>query len=103
MINHLTMFAFILPPVYFVTIFGYCLAHTLQSCDSLCLLQVAIVAGSTFVFVEILAACLFLVTRDLNDNGYYPSSGMVTLFHDCDTVSWCHTSCRCHGLSCMQN
>ncbi|KAL0051808.1 hypothetical protein WJX82_002508 [Trebouxia sp. C0006] len=38
--------------------------------------QVAIVAGSTFVFVEILAACLFLVTRDLNDNGYYPSSGM---------------------------
>ncbi|KAL0027332.1 hypothetical protein WJX79_001331 [Trebouxia sp. C0005] len=38
--------------------------------------QVAIVAGSAFVFVEVLAACLFLFTRDVNNNGYYPSSGM---------------------------
>ena len=44
-------------------------------------MQVAIVAGTTFVFVEILAACLFLITRDINNNGYYPSSGMVTLCH----------------------
>ena len=77
--------------------------HQEGFCDCLCFVQVAIVAGTMFVFVEILAACLFLVTRDINNNGYYPSSGMVTFFHACDTVSWCHTSCRCHTLSCMRN
>lgn len=40
--------------------------------------QVALVAGSTYIFVEVCASCLFLATRDAFDNGYYPSSGMVT-------------------------
>ena len=43
-------------------------------------------AGSAFVFVEVLAACLFRFTRDVNNNGYYPSSGMVTPFHVFEAV-----------------
>lgn len=43
-----------------------------------CSVQVALVAGSTYIFVEVCASCLFLVTRDAFDNGYYPSTGMVT-------------------------
>ncbi len=31
-----------------------------------------------YTFVEVLAAMLFLATRDSNDKGYYPSNGMVT-------------------------
>ncbi len=42
-------------------------------------LQVALVAGTTFTVVEILAAVLFLATRDDNNNGYSPSSKMVIL------------------------
>ena len=42
-----------------------------------CFVQVALVAGSTYIFVEVCASCLFLTTRDMHDNGYYPSTGMV--------------------------
>ncbi len=92
-----------LPPAFLVTIPGACLNYTAQRFDCLRFVQVAIVAGTTFIFVEILAACLFLATCDANNIGYYPSSGMVTLFYACDTVFWCYTSCRCHVLSCKQN
>ena len=39
--------------------------------------QVALVAGSVYTCVEILAGCLFLATRDKQGNGYYPCNAMV--------------------------
>lgn len=56
--------------------------HFAECCErcksSVHYMQVALVAASVYTFVEVLAACLFLATRDSNNNGYYPSNGMVT-------------------------